>query len=369
MKRRYMPLILAAVLALGMTACGGNGAGGENAGEAAQGGAEGADQEAPGQPEEGDGQGAADQAEEVGGSGELEEVTFVLDWTPNTNHTGVYVAQAKGYFEEAGLQVNIIQPPEDGATMLVAGGGAQFGVDFQDSIAPAFATADPLPVTAVAAIIQHNTSGLISLKEKGIDTPQKMEGFTYATWELEAEQAILKYVMEQDGGDFSKLDMIPSTVADVVTALQTNVDLVWIYYAWDGVAAQRKGLETNYINFADLDKALDYYSPIIIANNEYLAGNPQQAKAFLQAVKKGYEFAIENPQEAADILCEAAPELDQEIVLESQKWLAGQYQADAPAWGVIDGARWDGFYKWLYDNGVLETEIPEGTGYSNDFLQ
>lgn len=347
MKRKFISIFLAAALALGTAACGGNAAGGEN-------------------------QKAADgenQAEASNGGGELSEVTFVLDWTPNTNHTGVYVAQAKGYFEEAGLKVNIIQPPEDGATMLVAGGGAQFGVDFQDTITPAFATADPLPVTAVAAIIQHNTSGLISLKENGIDSPKKMEGFTYATWEMETEQAILKYVMEQDGGDFSKLNMIPSTVADVVTALQTDVDLVWIYYAWDGVATQLKGLETNYINFADLDEALDYYSPIIIANNDYLAENPQEAKAFLQAVKKGYEYAIENPQEAADILCEAAPELDQEIVLESQKWLADQYQADASSWGVIDGKRWDGFYQWLFDNGVIDTKIPEGTGYSNDYLQ
>ncbi|MCI8893149.1 MAG: ABC transporter substrate-binding protein [Lachnospiraceae bacterium] len=343
MKSRYMSMILAAVLAVGMTACKGNPAG--------------------------DGPGTADRAEADSNSRESEEVTFVLDWTPNTNHTGVYVAQAKGYFEEAGLNVNIIQPPEDGATMLVAGGGAQFGVDFQDSITPAFATESPLPVTAVAAVIQHNTSGLISLKEKGIDAPKKMEGFTYATWELEIEQAIMKYVMEQDGGDYSKLELIPSTVSDVVTALQTDVDLVWIYYAWDGIAAQRKGLETNYINFADLDAALDYYSPIIIANNDYLAENPQQAKAFLQAVRKGYEFAIENPQEAADILCEAAPELDKEIVLESQKWLADQYQADAPKWGIIDKERWDGFYQWLYDHGVIETEIPDGTGFSNEYIQ
>lgn len=300
---------------------------------------------------------------------ELAEVTFVLDWTPNTNHTGVYVAQAKGYFEEAGLAIKIIQPPEDGATLLVAGGGAQFGVDFQDSLTPVFATDTPMPVTAVAAIIQHNTSGLISLKENGIATPREMEGFTYATWDLPIEQAIMQYVMEKDGGDFAKLNMVPSTVADVVSALQTNVDLVWIYYAWDGVATQVQGLETNYINFADLDTVLDYYSPVIIANNDYLEQNPEQATAFLQAVKKGYQFAMENPEEAAEILCAAAPELEKEIILESQKWLAGKYQEDAESWGVIDGERWDGFYRWLFERGVIAVEIPAGFGYSNDYMQ
>lgn len=367
MKKKWMAVLLAAVLALGLLGCGGE----KNPAETGEN--ENASGKAAAEGESGNTQNGAESSNAAGSENEeeqkFEEVTFVLDWTPNTNHTGVYVAQAKGYFEEAGLKVNIIQPPEDGATMLVAGGGAQFGVDFQDSLAPAFSSEEKLPVTAVAAIIQHNTSGLISLKENGIDSPKKMEGFTYATWDLETEKAIIKYVMEQDGGDFSKLEMIPSTVADVVSALQTNVDLVWIYYAWDGVAAKLQGLETNYINFADLDAALDYYSPVIIANDTYLKENKEQAKAFLQAVRKGYEFAMEYPQEAAQILCEAAPELDPEIVLESQKWLADQYQADAESWGLIDGGRWDGFYRWLYENGVTKQEIPAGTGYSNEYIQ
>lgn len=300
---------------------------------------------------------------------ELEEITFVLDWTPNTNHTGLYVAQELGYFEEAGLKVNIMQPPEDGATMLVAGGGAQFGVDFQEYLAPAYATDEPLPVTAVAAIIQHNTSGFISLKENGIETPKDMEGYTYATWDMDIEKAILRYIMEKDGGDYDKLNLIPSTVTDVISGLKTNVDLVWIYYAWDGIATQVQGVETNYINLADVDEALDFYSPVIIANNDYLESHPEETKAFLAAVKKGYEYAMEQPEEAAEILCKAAPELDIAIVTESQKWLADKYQADAKSWGLIDGARWDGFYQWLFDMGVISQEIPDGRGYSNDYLE
>ena len=99
----------------------------------------------------------------------LEKVTVVLDWTPNTNHTGLYVAKEKGYFEDAGLDVEIQQPPEDGATLMVSSGKAQFGIDFQEYLAPAFKPGEEMNVSAVAAIIQHNTSGLISLKEKGID--------------------------------------------------------------------------------------------------------------------------------------------------------------------------------------------------------
>lgn len=111
--------------------------------------------------------GSGDPKKEKKKDAALEKVTLVLDWTPNTNHTGFYVAQEKGYFKDAGLEVEIVQPPEDGASALVASGKAQFGIDFQDSIAPAFAGEDPLPVTAVAALIQHNTSGVISRKRRG----------------------------------------------------------------------------------------------------------------------------------------------------------------------------------------------------------
>ena len=184
-------------------------------------------------PQESSSQPAGETEGEVSSeAAELEKITFVLDWTPNTNHTGIYVARDLGYYEEAGIEIDIVQPPEDGATALVGSGRADFGVDFQDYLAPALQPDTAVPVTAVAAIIQHNTSGIISLKEKGITSPKMLEGKTYATWDLPVEQAIIKLVMERDGGDFSKLNMVPSTVTDVVSALQTNIDAVWIYYAW-----------------------------------------------------------------------------------------------------------------------------------------
>lgn len=297
----------------------------------------------------------------------LKEITLVLDWTPNTNHTGFYVAQAQGYYEEAGLKVNIIQPPEDGAVMMVASGNAEFCVDFQDYLAPVFASQDKYPVTAVAAMIQHNTSGIISLKEDGIDTPKGLEGKNYATWELPVEQAMMKNIVEADGGDFSKVNLIPEYITDVVSALSQNIDAVWIYYAWDGIAAKRAGLDTNMIYFKDITPEFDYYSPVIVANTDFLASDPETAKAFLAATKKGYEFAIKDPEAAAKILCDQVPELDPEMVAESQQWLADQYIADAAKWGYIDPARWDAFYAWLYDNG-LSDEIPAGTGFTNDYL-
>lgn len=300
---------------------------------------------------------------------ELKKVTLVLDWTPNTNHTGFYVAQEKGYFEEAGLDVEIVQPPEDGASALVAAGKAQFGIDFQDTIAPAWASDSPLPVTAVAALIQHNTSGIISRKGEGMDTPKGMEGKTYATWDMEVEKAMIKNVVEKDGGDYSKINMIPSNVTDEVTALKTEqVDAIWVYYAWGGIATVVHDLPTDYFAFKDINPVFDYYTPVIVANNDFLKEDPDTAKAFLEAVKKGYENAAANPEEAADILCKAAPELDKELVLASQEWLKDQYKAEVERWGYIDPERWDSFYAWLFENNLIEKEIPAGFGFTNDYL-
>ncbi|MCI6005852.1 MAG: ABC transporter substrate-binding protein [Blautia sp.] len=303
------------------------------------------------------------------GEAETEKITFVLDWTPNTNHTGLYVAQSQGFFEEQGLEVEIVQPPEDGADALVASGKAQFGVSFQDTMAPGVAGENALPTTAVAALIQHNTSGIVSRKGEGMDTPKGMEGKKYATWDSPVEKAMIQNVVEEDGGDYGKVEMIPSTVTDEVSALQSNsVDAIWIFYGWAGVKMELEGLETDYFAFKDINPVFDYYTPVVIANNDFLANEPETAKKFLTALKDGYEYAIENPEDAAQILCEAAPELDKELAVASQKYLSEQYKAEVEQWGYMDPARWNSFYQWLNDNGLVENEIPENAGFSNDYL-
>ena len=305
-----------------------------------------------------------------GGTAE-EPITVVLDWTPNTNHTGIYVALANGYFEEAGLNVQVVQPPEDGAVTLVASGKAQFGVSFQDSLAPAFAGDSPMPVTAVAALIQHNTSGIVSRAGEGMDTPKGLEGKKYATWDLDVEKATIRDVMEADGGNFDLVELIPSTVTDEVSALQSgSVDAIWIFYGWAGIACEVAGLPIDYFEFADIDPVFDYYTPVLIGNNAWLEENPDTAKAFLTALGKGYTYATEHPAEAADILMEAAPELkaNSELVYASQEYLAAEYIADAARWGEFDGERWAAFFNWLNENDLLDGELDPNFGYTNEYL-
>jgi ABC-type nitrate/sulfonate/bicarbonate transport system substrate-binding protein len=134
------------------------------------------------------------------------------------------------------------------------------------------------------------------------------------------------------------------------------------------VKTELEGLETDYFAFADIDSVFDYYTPVIISGNQFLEKKPEVAKAFLAALTKGYEFAIEHPEEAAEILCEANPELDKALVTASQKYLADKYQAEASKWGIIDASRWNQFYNWLNEKELVEKAIPENTGFSNAYL-
>ena len=306
------------------------------------------------------------------GAEDLTKVTFCLDWTPNTNHTGIYAAEALGYFREEGLEVQIVQPPENGAVLMCASGQAQFAVDAQDTMAASLDLEEPLGVTAVAAILQHNTSGILSRAEDGIASPKDLEGRIYSTWDSPIELAMLRYCMEQDGADFSKLKLIPNNITNEPAALAAHqTDAVWIFYGWSGINAEVSGVACGYWDFASLSRELDYYTPVILANNEFLRDDPETARAFLRAAAKGYRYASEHPEEAAEMLIAGdetgALQDSRELVYASQKWLAERYTADAAAWGTIDAERWNGFYGWLYKNGLTAHDLA-GAGFSNDYL-
>ena len=303
---------------------------------------------------------------------DLTKITFCLDWTPNTNHTGIYAAQALGYFEEEGLDVEIVQPPENGAVLMCAAGQAQFAIDAQDTMAAALDQDEPLGITAVAAMIQHNTSGILSRAGDGINSPKGLEGKVYSTWESPIELKMIEYVMEQDGGDFSKVTLIPNDITDEPAALAAHqTDAVWVFYGWSGINAQIEGVDCDYWSFGDISPELDYYTPVILANDSFLEESPDVAKAFLRAAARGYAYAAEHPKEAADMLIEGdstgSLSGSEDLIYASQEWLSGRYIDDADRWGVIDEDRWNSFYGWLSENGLTQHDLT-GKGFSNEFL-
>ena len=304
------------------------------------------------------------------GTKELKKVTVVLDYTPNTNHTGLYAAKEEGFYEEKGLDVEIVQPPEDGAESLVASGKADFAVSYQDSMANVLAGDSKMPITAIAAIIQHNTSGIMARANEGIDRPKGLENKRYSTRNSPVELNTIKKVMEVDGGDFDKLNLIPSTPLDEVAALKEDqTDAIWVFEGWGKVNADINDYPVDYWNFKDIDDTFDFYTPVLIANNATIKNDKDFVKDFVDASCKGYEFAIEDPKDAADILLANDDSLDKDLVYKSQEFLSKEYKKDTDKWGVFDKDRWAKYYTWLNDNDLVDEKLDVNAGFTNEFVE
>jgi len=296
----------------------------------------------------------------------LQDVTVLLDWTPNTNHTGLYVAAENGYFTDNGLNVSIIQPSEGTASQLVASGNAQFAISAQESVTEA--RSQNIPIVSIAAIIQHNTSAFASLKKSNITTVKDFEGKRYGGWGSLAEEVVLQAVMEQKGADYKKVKNITLGMADFFTTIDREADFEWIFYGWDGIEAKRRNLEINTIMLKDLDPVLDYYTPVLITSESLINEKPEIVERFSTAVKKGYEYAIENPQQAAQLLLRQVPELNYELVQQSQVWLSKEYQFDAPYWGYQQAETWQNYADWMSQKGLVTTPVDTSHAFTNQFL-
>jgi ABC-type nitrate/sulfonate/bicarbonate transport system substrate-binding protein len=297
---------------------------------------------------------------------ELQKVTVTLDWTPNTNHTGLYVAKENGFYEEAGLDVEIVQPAGGTAEQLVATDKAQFGISYQEGVT--LARIEEVPVVSIAAIIQHNTSGFASLKSKGIETPKDFEGNSYGGWGSPIEVATIKALMDDDGADIEKVEILTSGAADFFAASESDVDFSWVFEGWTGIEAKLKGVELNYIDLGKQNAALDYYTPVIITSEKNINENSEMVKKFMEATAKGYEFAIENPDKAGEMLLINAPELDKELVMASQEFLSDKYQAEASQWGVQRTEVWDNYTSWLFERELISKKIDPDKAFTNEFL-
>jgi ABC-type nitrate/sulfonate/bicarbonate transport system substrate-binding protein len=299
---------------------------------------------------------------------ELIPVTFMLDWVPNTNHTGIFVAQANGYYEEAGLAVEIIQPGEVYPEAAVASGTADFGISHQEMIT--LARAKDVPVVSIAAVLQHNTSGFASAADLNVTSPADFEGLRYGAWGSPFEDPTLEVLMKCAGADFNQLEIVNTGWADPLALIaEDQIDMAWIFYGWQGVQAQQHGVELNVVMMKDyFDCIPDYYTPIVIANEDTIANRPEVIEALLAALSRGYDFATENPDEAAELLLAAVPELDAELVKASQGWLSKYYQADAPRWGEQKESVWQDYTDWMVEHGILSAPISASDAFTNEFL-
>lgn len=296
----------------------------------------------------------------------LVDVTFILDWVPNTNHTGLYVAQEKGFFEEEGLNVTIIEPAMESASQVVASGKAEFGISSQDELTVARSTG--IPIVSVAAVIQDHTSGFASPVEKGIMSPADFEGKTYGGWGSPLEEAMIATLMEAEGADPSTVNNITVGTDDFFVNTKREIDFQWIYYGWTGVEAEIRNEDIHMIYLTDIEPVFNYYAPVIMSSEAVIENKPELVEKFLRAVSRGYDFAIAEPEEAASILIEATPDANEELIIASQKWLSPMYKGDAEKWGIQSETIWNNFSEWMLEHGVIEEQVDAKDAMTTQFL-
>lgn len=293
---------------------------------------------------------------------ENQKITLVLDWTPNTNHTGFYAAKDLGYYKSEGIDIDIVQPPEGGALSLVASGKADFAISFEEDVLTSTNAKTPLPVVAIAGLVEHNTSGIISLKAKNITRFKDMDGKSYGSWETPIYDNIVRDCIKEDGGDPSKVTFIPNSATDSITGIQKDFDTVWVYEGWDKVIADKKGIATNFFKFSDVNPVFDYYTPVLVTSKNMLDKKSSIVKKFLKATEKGYTYAKENPSASADILIKYAPDTDKDIIHASQEFLSKQYFSSK--WGYIDDKRWNAFFDWMKSKSLIDKKA-NNTAFKN----
>jgi len=284
---------------------------------------------------------------------QLTSMNLALDWTPNTNHTGIYVALAQNWYRAEGIDLHLL-PYSASVTpdVLVSTGKADVGVSFTEGIVADAAVGQP--VVSIAAIIQHNTSALVTLADSGLTRPSDLDGKTYGGFGSPYESAVVGLVIQKDGGKGQFRNITLSV--DAMQALESHrIDFVWVYEGWEVIQAQRQGVKLNIFPITSYGIP-DYYTPNLITSPTEIKQKPELLRKFMLATACGYEYARTHPQQAAQLLL-SSPEVpagtfpDPGLVLASQAYLSPRYADPARKWGLQDAAAWHAYPQFIMDSG------------------
>jgi ABC-type nitrate/sulfonate/bicarbonate transport system substrate-binding protein len=307
---------------------------------------------------------------------DLKPVKVALDWTPNTNHVGLYVAKAKGYFKDAGLDVTILPYGDTAAGTLVSNHVADFGVAGVGFYSQRAAGAD---LEAVYAVVQAETGRLVVNGDRDdISSPKNLDGLTYGGFGSAWENTLLSSIIRTAGGKGEFKNVTLGTSAYEALANKT-VDFTLEVNTWEGVQAELAGAKLKEFKYSDYGVP-EQYTTVLVSSSEYLKANADAARSFLGAVTKGYAFAAAHPDEAGDLLIAANPDVltDPKLVRASLKLLSeGHYlQAADGTIGKFDVKKVSAVGDYLVKNGILVdqdgkkiTAAPDFSTYvTNDYL-
>ncbi|KAA6428902.1 MAG: hypothetical protein FRX49_01012 [Trebouxia sp. A1-2] len=295
-------------------------------------------------------------------------VTVALDWTPNTNHAGFYVALNRGYYKAANLNVIFLNPAQDAykstPASRVANGQATFAVAPSETVVSyncqPKSSAKP-HLQSVAALLQSDTSAIVTLQSSGLDRPRKLDGKTYASYGARYEGRIVQQMIKNDGGKGEYTEATPPMLGIWETVLAGKADATWVFMGWEGIEAKRKGIKLNAFSLEDFD--IPYgYSPVLVTTQDILREQGETVRSFLAATTRGYQYAAEAPEAAGELMCQTVTEqhdtpLDVGWVVDSMQMLSEHFLTKDGLWGVQDKTRWERFLDWLSDRQLLTTSV------------
>ncbi len=291
----------------------------------------------------------------------MEHLKVVLDWFPNTNHTGYLLAQKRGYFAEAGLEVEITGDVH--GTMELHGGDFVCGPE----IAMLECRERGIPLVGVAVMTQKCDSGIVSLKEAGITRPRELEGKRLTHWTPAWFHAAIRRIVEADGGDYDKIHLVNLDVGDIEATLGHVADATWVYENWENQVLLEAGKEINYFNLGDVDSIFDFCAPAMAATQQVLEERPEAVRAFLGCLDRAYREVAADPVGAVLEVRDLLPaDATDSLLIRSQKHLAPILLDSQGRWGRIEAPRWDRMADFLVASGVISHRFDNE--YTNDFF-
>jgi putative hydroxymethylpyrimidine transport system substrate-binding protein len=305
---------------------------------------------------------------ESGGS-EREALSLALDFYPNPDHAGIYMAQKEGFFEEAGLDVSISSPSDPAAPIKqVATGQTDLAISYEPEVM--LAHEQGLPVVAVAALVNRPLTSMIWLKKSGIKGIGQLAGKTVATAGIPYQQAFLKTIL-------ARVHLQPSAVKEVNVGFGLLPALVGGsaqamlggYSNVEGVDLRESGKEPV-ITPVDKLGVPTYDELVLVANKQKLEEDPDPYRLFIAALTRGTEAAVADPKAASAALLEANPELDPKLTeaeVEATLPLLGAKTAGQP-YGYMDPKQWEAFAAWMRDNELVSELLKPTDLLTNAYL-
>jgi putative hydroxymethylpyrimidine transport system substrate-binding protein len=234
--------------------------------------------------------------------------TVVLDFTPNAVHSGLYAGQARGYYEDAGVEVSLRPPGESSdAPKLLAGGRVEFAVlDIHDL---GIAREGGLDLVGVLPIVQRPLASVIARADRGIDSPRQLEGRRVGVTGLPSDEAVVDSEVAAAGGDPGEVRPVTIGFNAVPALAAGKVDAATGFWNAEGVALQELGVPVRIFE-VDRYGAPPYPELVLSTSRRTLEDDPELVDAVVEATRRGYAFAFSDPAAALDDLLAAEPALE-----------------------------------------------------------